>query len=163
MINLVRLDERLLHGQVAIKWSRHLDIDRILICNDEASKNEIIQKSLLMAAPQNIKVAIKDLKTSIKILNDDRMAKVKVLVIISRIEDLLNLVKNVEEIKNINIGNYGRIAAKNNNEQRKRYRSNLYLYSEEKDNLLTIIKQNKNVIYQTIPDDNPEKLSTILE
>ncbi len=51
MIKLVRLDERMIHGQIAIKWSRHTGVDRIIVVSDEAAANPIIQKSLLMAAP----------------------------------------------------------------------------------------------------------------
>ena len=51
MINHIRLDERLIHGQVAIKWSRHTGVNRIIVANDDAAKNPIIQKSLMMAAP----------------------------------------------------------------------------------------------------------------
>jgi PTS system mannose-specific IIB component len=39
MIKLIRLDERLIHGQVAIRWSKYLGVDRILVLNDEAAKN----------------------------------------------------------------------------------------------------------------------------
>ena len=38
MVKLLRLDERLIHGQIAIKWSRHLSVNRILVLNDEGSK-----------------------------------------------------------------------------------------------------------------------------
>ena len=59
MIKMVRLDERMIHGQIAIKWSRHLSVDRIIVANDAAASNAIVQKSLMMAAPPTCKTAIK--------------------------------------------------------------------------------------------------------
>ena len=50
MITLLRLDERLIHGQIAIKWSRHTGVDHIVVISDNAAANPIIQKSLMMAA-----------------------------------------------------------------------------------------------------------------
>lgn len=58
MIKSIRLDERLIHGQVATKWSRVLGVNRIIVANDEAASNEVMQKSLMMAAPSTCKVAI---------------------------------------------------------------------------------------------------------
>ena len=51
MIKWVRLDERMIHGQVATKWSQLLGVNRIIVADDQAASNEIIKKSLMMAAP----------------------------------------------------------------------------------------------------------------
>ena len=51
MIKMFRIDERLIHGQIAIKWSRHTGVDHIVVGNDAAANSPIIQKSLKMAAP----------------------------------------------------------------------------------------------------------------
>ena len=39
MIKLFRIDERLIHGQIAIKWSRHTGVDSIVVANDHAAEN----------------------------------------------------------------------------------------------------------------------------
>lgn len=39
MIKLFRIDERLIHGQIAIKWSRHTGVDSIVVANDHAAAN----------------------------------------------------------------------------------------------------------------------------
>ena len=38
MIKLVRVDHRLLHGQVAMAWTQSLDVDCMLIANDAIMK-----------------------------------------------------------------------------------------------------------------------------
>ena len=58
MIKWVRLDERMIHGQVATKWSRTLGVDRIVVADDTAAASDIMQKSLMMAAPTTCKTAI---------------------------------------------------------------------------------------------------------
>ncbi|MGN1343857.1 MAG: PTS sugar transporter subunit IIB, partial [Traorella sp.] len=106
MIKLVRLDERMIHGQVAIKWSRHLGVDRIIVANDDAAKSPLIQKSLMMAAPPTCKTAIKTVEDSVKLVNDPRAEGLKILLIVSRPEDLLTVVNSVKGIPCINVGNY---------------------------------------------------------
>ena len=51
MIAMLRLDERMIHGQVAVKWSRHTEVDRIVVASDEAAASPLTQKALMMAAP----------------------------------------------------------------------------------------------------------------
>ena len=104
MIKLVRLDERLIHGQVAIKWSRHTGVDRIVVANDEAAGNKIIQQSLMMAAPATAKVTIRSVADSITLLKDPRAAGHKILVIISNPKDLIKILEEVKDIPLINVG-----------------------------------------------------------
>lgn len=162
MIKLVRLDERMIHGQVAIKWSRHTGVDRIVVMSDEAAGNPIIQKSLMMAAPATVKVAIKSVEAGIKLLQDPRCANLKILVIVSNPEDLLNITKQVKDIPLINIGNYGRVASKKGDEPRKTYRSNLYAYDSEVAVFKEVLESGIKCVYQTTPEDNPENLKDAL-
>ena len=54
MIKLLRVDYRLVHGQVAISWSRHIGADCILVANDEVAKDEMRQSMLRLSKPQGI-------------------------------------------------------------------------------------------------------------
>ena len=38
MIKALHLDDRLIHGQVAISWTRFLDANVLLVINDEVAK-----------------------------------------------------------------------------------------------------------------------------
>lgn len=98
MISMVRLDERLIHGQVAIKWSRHLDVDRIVVVSDEAAANPVVQKSLMMAAPATAKTTIKSLEKAVKLLQDPKAADYRILIIVSNPEDLLKIVTEVSHM-----------------------------------------------------------------
>ena len=162
MIKLIRLDERLIHGQVAIKWSRHLDVNRIVVLNDEAAKNDLIKKSLMMAAPQDAKVAITSMEEGISLLNNPRGNSLRILVLVKTPQDVLRIMNSVEGIKTVNIGNYGRVAPRQGTEIRKTYRSNLYLYDSEALVIKQILKTGVECIYQTTPEDKPEQLEKII-
>lgn len=43
MVELCRVDDRMLHGQVAVTWVNQVAPDAILIANDEAATNEMSQ------------------------------------------------------------------------------------------------------------------------
>ena len=98
MIKLVRLDERMIHGQVATKWSRTLGVDRIVVADDTAAASDIMQKSLMMAAPATCKTAIVTVDKAVSLCNDPRAAGLKILLIVSTPENLLRVAKEVKGI-----------------------------------------------------------------
>lgn len=105
MILQLRLDERLIHGQITTQWSRVLDIDTILVANDHAASNDLIRNTLLLARPADKKVAIKGVMETIKLLKDPRADKMKILIIVDNPRDALELVRNLD-INHINIANF---------------------------------------------------------
>lgn len=151
----------MIHGQVAVKWSRVLNVDRILVGNDEAAGNELIKKSLLMASPNTVKTAIRTVDDAIRMLNDPRIAEHKVLVIVNHPNDLLKILQNVK-IEKVNIGSFGRIASRRGTEARKRYALDLYLYDDEADVLRQCLKYTDKAVYQVMPDYAPEDLEKVL-
>ena len=66
MIKLLRVDYRLVHGQVATSWSRHIGADCILVANDEVAKDEMRQSMLRLSKPQGMKLVIKSIEDSVK-------------------------------------------------------------------------------------------------
>ena len=69
MIKLLRVDYRLVHGQVAISWSRHIGADCILVANDEVAKDEMRQSMLRLSKPQGMKLVIKSINENTKALS----------------------------------------------------------------------------------------------
>ena len=52
MITQIRVDDRLIHGQVAFVWTKELNTPLIMVANDAAAKDEITQMTLKMAVPE---------------------------------------------------------------------------------------------------------------
>jgi len=113
MFKQLRLDERLIHGQVAIKWSRHSGVDRIICASDAAAANPIIQKSLMMAAPATCKTAIKSVDEVLKMMENPKAADHDILMLCQTPEDLLKLLENLPvKPEWVNVGNFCRVASK---------------------------------------------------
>ena len=58
----LRIDDRLVHGQVVTAWIKQLNAKSILVIDDLAAGNPIISKALTMATPKNIKLVIKSVE-----------------------------------------------------------------------------------------------------
>ena len=61
-IKVVRIDDRLIHGQIVQGWLKLIQIDKILVVSDEVAKDEMQKVLLSMAVPSNIKLFIKNIK-----------------------------------------------------------------------------------------------------
>lgn len=104
MIKLVRIDHRLLHGQVAFAWTKSLWTNCILIANDEVAKDNLRMSALRMAAPSGVKLVIKNMEDSITALNSGVTDKYHLMIILESIKDADELTKQVPSIKNVNLG-----------------------------------------------------------
>ncbi|NLV77523.1 MAG: PTS sugar transporter subunit IIB [Tissierellia bacterium] len=104
MIKLLRVDHRLLHGQVAFSWTRAVEADCILIANDSVIKDEIWKTTLKLAKPQGVKLVIKGIDDSIDSINSGVTDKYNLLIIVQNIEDARKLAENCPQVKSINLG-----------------------------------------------------------
>ncbi|WP_331836832.1 PTS sugar transporter subunit IIB [Erysipelothrix piscisicarius] len=55
MIQKIRIDDRLLHGQVAYSWKSALNYEAIVIASDDAASDPIRKQALKLAKPDGVK------------------------------------------------------------------------------------------------------------
>lgn len=105
MVVQLRLDERLIHGQVAAAWARALDMTHILCASDAAAKDSLRTKVLLMTAPPGKKVFVRSVDESIRLLSDPRADNMKIFLITDNPTDAVKLVNSLG-IREVNVANY---------------------------------------------------------
>jgi fructoselysine and glucoselysine-specific PTS system IIB component len=99
MIKLTRIDDRLVHGQVAFTWTPALDLTCLLI-----AKDDFMKMTLELAKPAGTKLLIKSLKDAAVFLNDERSKGMKILLLVNSVKDASEMVSEVPEINSINFG-----------------------------------------------------------
>ncbi len=79
---LVRIDDRLIHGQVVALWVKHLQARRIVIVDDQVARDSFLQVVLRGAAPPGVTVDVSTLEAAPQALNrpDDERARTIVLM-----------------------------------------------------------------------------------
>ena len=102
MIKLLRVDYRLVHGQVAISWSRHIGADCILVANDEVAKDEMRQSMLRLSKPQGMKLVIKSIEDSVKSVKSG--VTDKMFIVVNNIQEVERLAKEIPELNYVNLG-----------------------------------------------------------
>jgi fructoselysine/glucoselysine PTS system EIIB component len=104
MIKLIRIDDRLLHGQVALTWVPALGIDCLIVANDKVAKDDFLKMTLGLAKPPAARLLILSLSEAVAILNEPKTKNLKILVLINSIADAATLAKGISEITSVNFG-----------------------------------------------------------
>ena len=107
MILMVRADDRLIHGMVAVSWTSHLQPQTILVANDEAAGDSFKAATMKLAKPAGVKLIIKTRDDSIKALNNPINDHKRIFLVTETVEDALTIFEQVKGITKLNVGTAG--------------------------------------------------------
>ena len=156
MIKLIRIDDRLVHGQVAFTWVPSLGIDCLLVANDKVAKDDFQKMTLGLAKPAGAKLLIKSMADAIAFLNDDKNKSMKVLVLINSVADAYGLAGGVGDIKSINLGG---IRAR---EGAKMISKAVAVTQEEISLLKELIQRGIELEIRQVPSDNKQNVESLI-
>lgn len=157
MVSLVRIDERMLHGQVAMTWVSAVSPNAILIANDDAAANEMSKMAFKMAKPAGVKLAIKSIDDAAALLNNPKSKDIKIFVITRTIADTLRLAKKTDALTKINIGGVKK------REGAKQIVKTTFLNDEDISNLKELRNYVDEIEIRMVPSDTKEDLDKILK
>ena len=103
-IRLTRIDNRLIHGQVATQWNSTLGANLILVANDDVAGNKMRQNLMNMAAPTGVATRFFSLQKTIDVIHK-ASPKQHIFLVAENPSDVLTLVKGGVPIRKVNIGN----------------------------------------------------------
>ena len=103
-IVLTRIDNRLVHGQVATQWCGSIGANLILVANDEVAGNKLRQGLMDMAAPAYASMRYWTLVKTISTIHK-ASDKQLIFIVCETPQDVLKLVEGGVPIKKVNIGN----------------------------------------------------------
>ncbi|WP_321383446.1 mannose/fructose/sorbose PTS transporter subunit IIB [uncultured Enterococcus sp.] len=103
-IKLARIDDRLIHGQVATVWAKEAGAERIIVVSKEVNEDTIRKTLVKQAAPPGIKVNIVDVEKAVKVFNNPKYASDTVFYLFTNPTEVLELVQAGVPLESINIG-----------------------------------------------------------
>lgn len=147
MIKLVRVDHRLIHGQVAFSWTKFLEADCILIASDDLLKDELKMSVMKMAKPNDVKLVMKTIEDSAQALNSGVTDKYKLFVLCESIEDVYRLTQLTDKIKKINLGGM------KSGDTRKQISKAVHVDDKDIEMIHDMLEKGININVQLVPDD----------
>ena len=104
MIKLLRVDDRLLHGEVSFFWTEYLHLRKILICNDEAANDDFTKMILELAKPKEVQLLVEEIKESQQIIQQLNDENENSIVIVSNLFDAQMIYLQCKLDVDINLG-----------------------------------------------------------
>lgn len=103
-IRLARIDDRLIHGQVATAWAKQININRIIVVSDEVA-NDSLRKFLLQeAAPPGIKSNVVTVSRMLDVYDNQLFQEQKVMLLFTNPQDVERLIRGGMRLNSLNIG-----------------------------------------------------------
>lgn len=157
----LRVDDRLIHGQVAMTWTKQLRVQGIMVANDDAASDPTQKMALQMAVPNGIKVLIKPVDEIIRMLNYPKAADMRILVLTRTVKDALKIRENVGKIEFLNIGNAGRFDGIDRAEKETVTRT-IMLTREEMQCLERLVELEPDTCIQQVPNDEKKLVRNVI-
>jgi len=103
-LGLVRIDDRLIHGQVATRWTKETNVSRIIVVSDEVAADTVRKTLLTQVAPPGVTAHVVDVDKMIRVYNNPKYAGERVMLLFTNPTDVERLVEAGVKITTVNIG-----------------------------------------------------------
>ncbi|MEN5015276.1 PTS mannose transporter subunit IIAB [Erwinia sp. Eh17-17] len=103
-IGLARIDDRLIHGQVATRWTKETNVTRIIVVSDEVAADNVRKTLLTQVAPPGVTAHVVDVAKMVRVWNNPKYGKDKVMLLFTNPTDVVRLVEEGVNITTVNIG-----------------------------------------------------------
>ncbi len=154
-IELFRIDDRLIHGQVVVGWGQPLEIDLIVLVDDEVAGSEWEQELYRMGVPPTMKVVFETVESAARNLPEHQASKNRAILLTADIDTMRRMVETGAAVPAVNVGG---IHHKEGRTQRLRY---VFLAPEEEAALRAIAERGVRVTARDVPGAREVSLEEI--
>lgn len=155
MIKKLRVDHRLLHGQVAFSWTQAIGADCILIANDDVFQDPIKMSAIRMGKPAGVKVVIKTMEEAVAALKSGVTDRYRLFIVVESVADAKRIAEETG-FHEINLGGM------KDTPEKTKFGKAVYLTQEEMELVRALIQEGFHINMQMIPADKEVKMETLL-
>ena len=152
-----RVDERLIHGQVATVWTNTVGAQRIMVVNDAAVKDQLQIGALKMAKPAGVKLSILSKRKAIEKILAGNYDEEKVFLITKDIADMAALIDGGVPLQSFNVGNISQ------KEGSRAIKKSVALTDEDIQTVRRLTDNGVTITAQMIPSEPNEAILTFIK
>ena len=143
----IRIDDRLIHGQVATRWSTGLKVNRIMVIDDAVAANDAEKAIVRMAAPAGINTSILPFEKAVANIQNGNYDGQRVMLIVKSPVTLARMLDAGVDLLPVNIGNMS------NRPGTTQYKKSISMTEEERAAVDKLLASGIKVTAQMVPDD----------
>lgn len=103
-ISLLRIDDRLIHGQVATSWAKAVKCEAIFAISDEVANDTLRSELLLQIVPPGLKGYVIPVEKAIKVYHNPKYTGKNILWLVTKPADVVRLIEGGVKINSVNVG-----------------------------------------------------------
>lgn len=151
-ILLLRIDNRLIHGQVGVTWTTSLGVNLIVVADDLSAKDTLQQQLMAITAESSgAGVRFFTIEKTINIIHKAAPSQ-KIFIVCRTPKEARELVEGGVPIKDVNVGNM------HFNKGKKQISKKVYVDDKDLEDLMFIKSKGINVFIQDVPEDIKENI-----
>src|SRR5690606_38150233 len=89
----IRVDDRLIHGQISVLWLSHLQANRIMVIDVNVVADELLKMLLKVACPSSAKLSILSVSTAVSNLNNSKYVGDRILIVVKEPKTILDIIE----------------------------------------------------------------------
>jgi PTS system mannose-specific IIB component/fructoselysine and glucoselysine-specific PTS system IIB component len=155
-IELYRIDDRLVHGQVVVGWGQPLSVTFVVLVDDTIATSDWEQELYRMGAPPEMTVSFESVESAVAKLAEYQSRPERGILLAGDIGTMRRLVERSGTIHQINLGG---IHHKAGRAARLRY---LFLTPDEEASLRELAAEGVTITAQDVPATTPVPLDQVL-
>lgn len=153
----IRIDDRLIHGQVATRWSTGLKVNRIMVIDDAVASNEDEKAILRMAAPAGVNTSILPYEKAVANIQNGNYEGQRVMLIVKTPEILVRMMDAGVALLPVNIGNLS------NRPGTTQYKKSVSMTPGELEAVRKLLAAGIRVTAQMVPDEAESSIESFLK
>ena len=156
-VALIRVDNRLVHGQVLEAWLPALDAHGVLVADDEAAANVLARSAMALAIPPKVQFQVLKVSAAAELLRPGGkgVPRVRTLLLVRDVRDAVALAEQGVPISRLNLGN---VHFANG---RRQVAPSVYLDAGEMEALARLGARGTEVEARAVPAEHPTPLSAL--
>lgn len=156
-ISAVRIDGRLIHGQVANLWTMKLGVTRIMVIDDKMAASDIEKSGLKLARPAGIDLSVLSEKVAADHIKRGGYDSQKVFIVVKRPQVLLDLVNDGVKLETINVGNMSQT------DETTQITNSINVVQDDVDAFKALHEKGIKITQQMVPGDQANDFMAILK
>lgn len=158
-VTVMRIDDRLIHGQIVTRWIDYAEAKRILVVDDKAAADPMQQMLLKLAVPSGVKLEILTKADGLKRIHEDQ-TKENVLLLMRNPAEANRFLEMGFAIGRINVGN---ISNSKSETGRKKMLDYIYLEKQDAEAMQALIDKGVALDVRAIPTERGKDGAELLK
>ncbi|HEL2592259.1 PTS sugar transporter subunit IIB [Streptococcus suis] len=154
-ISFVRIDDRLVHGQVVTTWLKKYDIEQVIIVNDDIVQDKTRQTILKLSAPTGLKIIFFSIDRFVEVLKTVPINKTTMLIYTNP-QDVYRSVEGGLKLSYLNVGQMSK------REDNTKITGGVAISSKDKEYFKKLVEKGIRVEIQMVPNDKVTMLEKFI-